>query len=154
MIQTHGRPPESELAALREQLAIVPSHPPGTFGFPPERPRSTHVAGVAPEYQQADRHASYQTGSLTLAASTAFQTVITFGGAADEVDLRASAAGVEWRLGRRGRTPYDAFTADNTRDQHFTVPVETVEARDPAGAGGQVVRVIGRFIRPAPQTQD
>lgn len=147
------RADEPRMRALTAQLQDEPTHGPTAAKYPDERARDTAVGPVRPEYQQADRHGGYDAGRITLAASTAFQTVITFAGSADEIDLRTSAAGVEWRLRDRAGPVRAAFLADNTRDQHITIPTEVVEARDPAGVGTQVVQAIGRYIRRVPPAQ-
>lgn len=113
--------------------------------FPPSRPDSR---GYGPG-SQSESYPRYQSNTVTLAASTEFQEVIRFAGRPKVVDLSASAAGVEYRFRNRGETPTDAIRAPGTAFHETHLSKEIVEARDPTGAGGQIVTAHGMWTDPA-----
>jgi hypothetical protein len=69
--------------------------------------------------------------------------VVSFAGRPHNITLVASAAGVEFRLRNRGEEGTDTIRALGTAPLVLYISKEIVEARDPAGAGGQIVSVQG-----------
>lgn len=110
--------------------------------FPPCRcdERGTRVGA------QDTRFPRYQSNTITLAATTAFQEVIRFAGRPDRIDYAASAAGVEVRFRNRGETVTDSIRVPNAAFHDTDLSKEIMEARDPAGAGGQLVTAHGMWI--------
>ena len=94
----------------------------------------------------SDRFPRYQSNTITLAASTAFQEVIRFAGRPDRIDYAASAAGVEIRFRNRGETVTDTIRVPNAAFHDTDLSKEIMEARDPTGAGGQLVTAHGMWI--------
>lgn len=91
----------------------------------------------------------YQSATITLAASTAFQQVVAFSGRPDNIDIAASAAGVEIRLRNRGQGEADAIRIVNAAFHDTYISRDIVEARDPTGAGGQIVTAHGMWTEPS-----
>lgn len=114
---------------------------PSTPGYPVERPSAQRPAGRR-EYESFDQAES---GNITLAASTAFQEVITFGGRPESIIIDVSAAGVEVRFRNRGTAAAAPVRIQAAGERRFQVTAEIVEARDPAGVGTQLVTATGRF---------
>lgn len=114
----------------------MPSAPPA----PPERHYANGAAPVVSE-----KHERYEHISGTLAASTTFQEIGRFSGTPDSIDLTASASGMEIRLADVARNEVSSYltTANVTIETHVSRRI--VEARDPAGTGGQTVRAIGKW---------
>jgi len=81
--------------------------------------------------------------TATLAASAEFQEVARFSGRPDRIDLHASAAGVEFRMRNRGQDVSSALVVRTPGPYETDASFELVEARDPAGTGGQLVTVVG-----------
>lgn len=92
------------------------------------------------------RYPRYQSNTITLAATTTFQEVIRFAGRPDRVDYAASAAGVEVRFRNRGETVTDSIRVPNAQFHDTDLSKEIMEARDPTGAGGQLVTAHGMWI--------
>lgn len=111
--------------------------------YPPHRPAGYPEAGrIAQRYQR------YQSASLTLAASTVFQRVALFAGRPDRIDIMASAANVEFRFRNRGEEQTDGVVIRTATTYETNLSKEIVEARDPAGTGGQFVSVLGMWTDP------
>jgi hypothetical protein len=107
--------------------------------FPPNRPDARgYGSGVVP-----GSFPRYEARTATLAASTAFQEVARFSGRPDRVDLHSSAIGVEFRLRNRGQDQSANLVVRAAGPYETDASFELVEARDPAGAGGQLVTVVG-----------
>lgn len=85
----------------------------------------------------------YDARTATLAASTAFQEVARFSGRPDRIDVHASAAGVEFRFRNRGQDQSTNLVVRAAGAYETDASFELVEARDPAGAGGQLVTAVG-----------
>lgn len=92
------------------------------------------------------RYPRYQSNTVTLSATTAWQEVIRFAGRPDRIDVAASAAGVEFRFRNRGESPTDALRVPNAAFHDTDISKEIVEARDSTGAGGQLVTAHGMWI--------
>jgi len=88
----------------------------------------------------------YESARLVLAASTVFQDVVTFSGRPESIILDATAAGVEFRLGHRGEAFGTPIRIEGIATRVLDVSAEIVQARDPAGVGGQGVTATGRFM--------
>jgi hypothetical protein len=114
---------------------------PSTPGFPPSRDTATRPASRR-EHQSFDGHDS---GFLTLAASAAFQEVITFGGRPDSIVIDSTAAGINIRFRNRGEAPRGPIRLDSAGEKRFELSAEIVEAQDPTGAGGQIITATGRW---------
>lgn len=89
------------------------------------------------------KYPRYDAKTATLAASVVFQEVARFSGRPDRIDLHASAAGVEFRMRNRGQDVSSALVVRTLGPYETDASFELVEARDPAGAGGQLVTVVG-----------
>lgn len=120
----------------RERSPAVPGD-----AYPQPRDGRAHSSGLV-----ATRFPRYQSNTITLAASTAFQEVIRFSGRPDNIDLSASAAGVEYRFRNRGETVTDSIRAPGTAFHDTNLNKEIVEARDPTGTGGQTVTAHGTWV--------
>lgn len=114
---------------------------PSTPGYPAERASAQRLAGGR-DYESYDQ---VESNVITLAAGTAFQEVITFGGRPESILIDASAAGIDVRFRHRGEAPFAPSRILHAGETRFQVSAEIVEARDPAGAGGQLISVHGRF---------
>lgn len=139
---------------------VLPAHGPAARARPGGAEGNRERSPVAPveyprcrceqrgygEGRTSDRFPRYQANTITLAASTTFQEVIRFSGRPDRIDLSASAAGVEYRFRNRGESPTDAIRAPGTAFHDTDLSKEIVEARDPTGAGGQLVTAHGMWI--------
>jgi len=88
----------------------------------------------------------YESARLVLAAGTTFQEVITFSGRPESIILDTTAAGVEFRLRHRGEAAGSNIRIEGIATRVLDVSAEIVEARDPAGVGGQGVTATGRFM--------
>ena len=121
--------------ANRERSPIAP------VAFPPCR-CETRGYGAG---RVSERFTRYQANTITLAASTEFQQVILFAGRPDRIDYSASAAGVEVRFRNRGESPTDAIRVPNAQFHDTDISKEIMEARDPTGAGGQLVTAHGMW---------
>jgi len=114
---------------------------PSTPGYPPERQAAMRPA-AGREVESFDNVESF---TATLAAGTVFLPIANFSGTPDSVHAVAATGPVQIRMAFRGEAPGAFITL------LATVPLETraraqfIEARDPAGAGGQVVVVTGRY---------
>jgi hypothetical protein len=107
--------------------------------YPPARP---DVRGYGPGIIPGS-FPRQQSKTATLAASTAFQEVVRFSGRPDRIDLHTSAIGVEFQYRNRGSDAVPGPVLRATGSYEADASFEIVEARDPAGAGGQLVTVTG-----------
>jgi hypothetical protein len=114
---------------------------PSTPGFPAERPTAQRPAAN----REVESFESAESGAITLAASTVFQEVITFGGRPDSIIIDASAAAIEVRFRNRGEAARAPIRVQGAGERRYQIMAEIVEARDPAGAGGQLVTATGRW---------
>lgn len=121
--------------ANREHSPVAP------VAFPPCRCETR----IAPAGVVADSFPRYQSNTITLAASTAWQEVIRFAGRPSKIDVAASAAGVNFRLRNRGESEADAIRIVNAAFHETEISKELVEAQDPTGAGGQIVTAHGMY---------
>jgi hypothetical protein len=112
---------------------------------PVEYPPCRCTTRIPPTGYASDSFPRYQSHTITLAATTAWQEVIRFAGRPVKVDIAASAAGVNFRLRNRGESEADAIRVVNAAFHETQVSKELVEAQDPTGAGGQVVTAHGMF---------
>jgi hypothetical protein len=93
--------------------------------------------------------------TLALAAGTAFQLVGHFNGRPDAIDLRASTAGILVRLTDRLFREDSVIALPTGALVSTYISRETVEARDPSGAGTAVVDAIGKWAaRDEPSESD
>lgn len=113
--------------------------PAADAGYPPCRCESR---GYGPGATSV-RFPRYEARTLTLAASTAFQEVARYSGRPDRIDLHSSAAGIEYRLRNRGESQEANLVSRAAGVYETDLSKEIVEARDPAGAGGQLVTAVG-----------
>lgn len=81
--------------------------------------------------------------SATLAAVTTFAEIARFSGRPDRIDLHSSAAGVEFRFRNRGQDATTGLVVRAAGSYETDASFDLVEARDPAGAGGQLVTAVG-----------
>lgn len=102
--------------------------------YPKPRDRSRPV-GAAPDSPSA----TYDSGSFTLPAGTAFSTVARFAGRPDFIGITCTAVGTEARLTDIGENPGPTFDAARFGIVGDLPGRDLLEARDPAGVGGQVV---------------
>lgn len=114
---------------------------PSTPTYPSCRPTAQHPAGGR-EYESFDQ---YESNSITLAASTVFQEVITFSGTPESIVVDVSAVNVEVRFRNRGEAAFSPIRIQSAGERRFQVRAQIVEARDPTGAGAQLVTATGRF---------
>ena len=88
----------------------------------------------------------YQSNTITLAATAAWQEVIRFAGRPSKIDIAATAAGVNFRLRNRGEPEADAIRVVNAAYHQTEISKEIVEAQDPAAGGGQIVTAHGMWV--------
>jgi len=113
-------------------------------GYPPGVIR----APGAP-YIVSEKFGRYETVQAVLGATTAFTELGRFSGIPDQVDVWASAAGLDVRL-RDTAFPEESAVRTIANDWVRNVAARrVVEARDPAGAGGQTVSVVGKWAEPS-----
>jgi len=114
------------------------SAPPDVL-YPPARPGvRDYGAGLVP-----GRFPRYESRSATLAAVATFAEVARVSGRPARIDLHSSAAGVEFRFRNRGQTDETGLIVRGAGAYETDASFELVEARDPAGAGGQLVTAVG-----------
>lgn len=107
--------------------------------FPPARPAiRDYGAGLVP-----GRFPRMESRSATLAASALFQEIARFSGRPDRIDLGSSAVGMEFRFRNRGQDATTGLVVRGVGQYETDASFELVEARDPAGAGGQFVTAVG-----------
>lgn len=114
---------------------------PSTPGYP----RSRTTAQRAEARRTSESFDWYESNRIVLAASTLFQEVISFSGRPDSIVLDSTATGVEYRLRNRGGPPGSPIRVEGIAQRDLQVSAEIVEARDPAGAGGQGFSATGRW---------
>jgi hypothetical protein len=100
------------------------------------------VPGYPPERQSFDNIESF---TATIGAGTTFVAVANFSGTPDSVRLAPLTGPIEFRLAFRGEAPGGPIRVDAANPLETNTRAQFVEARDPAGAGGQVVVVSGRY---------
>ena len=126
----------------RERSPIAP------VVFPAPHPDvRDYGAGVLP-----GRFPRVESRSATLAAVATFAEIARFSGRPDRIDLHSSAAGVEFRFRNRGQDATTGLVVRAAGSYETDASFELVEARDPAGAGGQLVTAVGYWQ--AESTQD
>lgn len=125
----------------REKSPLPPVKFPPAYPEPRERPEGA-IAQRFPRMES--RHA-------TLAASTLFQEVARFSGRPDRIDLHSSAAAVEFRFRNRGQDSTTGLIVRAAGPYETDASFDLVEARDPAGAGGQLVTAVGYWKAAVPQ---
>jgi hypothetical protein len=135
-------------AAARAEVVVktpgrVPTAAPCEHSFPPHREHQGYGLGAV-----ATKFPRYQSATITLTATTAFQEVVRFAGRPDRIDVAASAAGVNFRLRNRGEENTDLIRIVNAAFHETDISKEIVEAQDPTGAGGQIVTVHGMWTDP------
>jgi len=151
---------EQSQEARRLQLQDEPSHPSTSARYP--RPRPPAIGPPEPPdparpgeargnpRQTADRTYEsfewYESFTATLAAGTAFADAGAFSGRPDSILFQSNTAGIDVRFRNRGEAPGSPIRVNVTGTQTVAIAAEVVEARDPAGVGGQVLVVIGRFV--------
>lgn len=109
------------------------------YGYPANRPAvRDYGAGTSP-----GRFPRVESRAATLAASTVFQEVARFSGRPDRIDLHSSAAAVEFRFRNRGQDATTGLVVRAAGAYETDASFDLVEARDPAGAGGQLVTAVG-----------
>ncbi len=151
---------EASQEARRLQLQDEPSHPPTAARYPgartpaigPPTPPDPALPGEArgTPRQTADRTYEsfewYESFMFTVPAGTTFVDAGAFSGRPDSIQFQVSAIGTDVRFRNRGEAPGATIRVNVTGTQNIAVAAEVVEIRDPAGAGGQVIVVIGRFV--------
>ena len=116
--------------------------------FPDARPSiRDYGAGLVP-----GRFPRMESRSATLAASALFQEIARFSGRPDRIDLGSSAVGMEFRFRNRGQDATTGLVIRGVGQYETDASFELVEARDPAGGGGQFVTAVGFWS--AESTQD
>ena len=116
-------------------------------GYPRPQAGRDYGAGLVP-----GRFPRMESRSATLAAVATFAEVARFSGRPDRIDLHSSAAGVEFRFRNRGQDATTGLVVRAGGSYETDASFELVEARDPAGAGGQLVTAVGYWQ--AESTQD
>lgn len=114
---------------------------PSTPGYPPER-QSAMRSAAGREMESFDNLEPFV---ATLAAGTAFAAIANFSGTPDSIHLLALAGPVDVRFVFRGEAPGSFFRLAANVPFESRARAQFVEARDPAGAGTQVVVVTGRY---------
>jgi hypothetical protein len=111
----------------------------------PSFPNGRATAKRPPAMRDAPYFDSFEEANITLAATTNFQEVITFGGRPDRLTVTTSGSVVDIRIRDRGAGPgrITRFIASSVAD--LWTPGEIVEARDSTGAGGQLVVARGYY---------
>lgn len=107
-------------------------------GYPRPAAGRDYGPGVVP-----GRFPRVESRSATLAASTTFQEIARFSGRPDRIDLGASAVGLEFRFRNRGQDATTGLVVRGVGQYETDASFELVEARDPAGGGGQFVTATG-----------
>jgi hypothetical protein len=115
----------------------VPSVP----GYPPERQSAMRPA-AGREIESFDNVESF---TATLAAGTVFLPIANFSGTPDSIHAVAATGPVQIRIAFRGEAPPSFITLLAGVQLETRARGQFVEARDPAGAGGQVVIITGRY---------
>jgi hypothetical protein len=118
---------------------------PSAPGYPPGGPH--YHAPVS--QREHESYEWYDSASLTLAATTAFQELIEFAGAVDSVMIQTNTTGLEFRFRYRGEPGGQPIRLLVTGFQSINVACEIVEVRDDTGAGGQIATAIGRYANRA-----
>jgi len=96
-------------------------------------------------YIASEKFGRYETVQGVIPAGTAFSEIGRFSGTPDQVDVWASAAGLDVRFADTA-TPEESAVRTIANDWVRNVAARRiVQARDPAGAGGQTVSVLGKW---------
>lgn len=114
---------------------------PSTPGYPPERQSAQRPAAL----RGVESFDNIESFTATLPAGTAFTAVANFSGTPDSVRLAPRTGPIEFRLAFRGEAPGSPIAVDAANPLETGSRAQFVEARDPAGAGGQIVVVSGRY---------
>jgi len=114
---------------------------PSVPSYPPPRASAELPAGHR-EYESFD---NYESQRLVLAATTAFQEIISFSGTPESIIIDATAAGVDVRFRNLGEAAPNFIRLEGAGERRFQLRARIVEARDPTGAGGQGVTATGRY---------
>ncbi len=115
----------------------MPSVPP-----PVAARQSAQRPAASREYDSFDTVESF---TATLPAGTAFTAVANFSGTPDSVRLATLSGAIDFRLAFRGESPMSPIRVDSANPVETGARAQFVEARDPAGAGAQIVVVTGRY---------
>ena len=114
---------------------------PSVPSYPAPRESAELPAGHR-EYESFD---NYESQRIVLAASTAFQEVISFSGTPESIIIDATAAGIDVRFRNLGEAAPNFIRLEGAGERRFQLRARIVEARDPAGAGGQGITATGRY---------
>lgn len=114
---------------------------PSTPGYPPERQAAERPAAG----RETESFDNVEAFTATLPAGTAFTSIADFSGTPDSVHLLALTGPVDVRLAFRGESPGRSIRIAANVPMETRARAQFVEARDPAGAGGQIVIVTGRW---------
>lgn len=115
-----------------------------SVGFPPERGR-----GYGPAPLVAEKFNRYETIAVTLGATAVFTEVGRFSGYPDAIDIWCNTAGMEVKLTDLELREESAISTEANTTIHTSISRRVVSARDPAGAGGQLLRVVGKWAATA-----
>jgi len=149
---------EPQQETLRLQLQDEPSHAPTTARYPPARGEqhapppgasgtlaeaSTVPTGAGRrEYETLDW---YEELLFLIPAGAAFVEAGRFATRPDKIIARTNLSSVEIRLKPRGGAPGDFLRLRVAEPITFPTGAEIIEARDPAGAGGQTIFITGLY---------
>lgn len=89
-----------------------------------------------------------QTISAVIPAGTAFSELGRFAGTPDNIDLWASAAGMEVKLADVALNEDGFFNTQANANFRTYMTRRIVLARDPAGTGGQTITAVGKWAEP------
>jgi hypothetical protein len=115
-------------------------------GYPEARPERDDRARLS--YPAGE----YETFYFTIPAGTAFVEACRFSFQPDTISVSTSAVNAEVRFRDIGGAPTTFYRPENANHNAAPFPGRRiVEARDNAGAGGQVLLIMGRRKTPAGQ---
>lgn len=143
---------------LRRQLQDEPSHGPTSARYPAPRGipvlpmpepaaegSSRATAPPAPASREYESHDWYEEFLFTIPAGTAFVEAGRFSGIPDSLLVRTNLSSVDVRLRRDAGPAGDAIRIRVAEPTELLFGARIVEARDPAGVGGQAIFVQARF---------
>lgn len=110
---------------------------------PPAPPARTRAGGAPPI--TSEKFARYETIETTIAAGTDFLEQGRFSGTPDAIDIWCSAAGMQVQLADLAVNEVSSFNTEANATLSTYVSRRLVLARDPAGTGGQLLRVTGKW---------